>query len=126
MKEYKLNMTRPEFLKKFLTDSDDITSITMDDLERILPGSEKLLYCSYTILRELDLPKHSIQYVNFDGESIALHMESKALAKQIKDEWNEDELVRVGPTYYKINIRVDKAYLIISIIEDHRIDDDTQ
>ena len=33
MKSYKLNMTRPEFLKKFLTDSDDISDITMADME---------------------------------------------------------------------------------------------
>ena len=126
MKDHKLNMTRPEFLKKFLTDSDDISSITNEDIARILPGSEKVMYCAYTVLRDHDLPKHSIQYVNFDGDSIAMRLESKQLAKQIKDEWNDHTLVRIGAMFYSVNIKIDKTYLIVTIDEDHRIDENNE
>lgn len=125
MKTHKLNMTRPEFLKKFLTDSDDTSTITEEDLERIIPGSTNLLYAAYTVIRELDLRKSSITYVNSDEESIVMKMESKELAKQIKDEFNKEQL-RIGAVVYKIHVKVDKTYVFISIEEDHRLDTDVE
>lgn len=118
-------MTRPEFLKKFLTDSDDTSSITEEDLDRIIPGSTTLIHVAYIVIRDLDLKKGQITYVNSDGESIALKMESKELAKKIKDEFHK-ETIRVGATIYKVRVKVDKAYAFIAIEEDHRIDDDDE
>ena len=52
MKDFKLNMTRPEFLRRILTNCDDRHSIDEEDLSRLLDRGHALPYCCYTAIME--------------------------------------------------------------------------
>ena len=120
MKKYKLNMTRPEFLMKFLTGADDNHQITVDDLENIIPGGSRVIYACYSCIIESDLDRSQITYVNYDGKNVMLKLSSKQLAKDVKELCNKDT-IRLGTSMYKIHIKQDGAYLYVSIEE---MDDD--
>lgn len=120
MKKYKMNMTRPEFLMKFLTGADDNHQITVDDLENIIPGGSRVIYACYSCIIESDLDRSQITYVNYDGKNVMLKLSSKQLAKDVKDLCNKDT-IRLGTSMYKIHIKQDGAYLYVSIEE---MDDD--
>ena len=95
MKKYKMNMTRPEFLMKFLTGADDSHQITEDDLEHIIPGGSRVIYACYSCILESDLDRSQIVYVNFDGKHVMIKLTSKQLAKSVKDACNKDT-IRLG------------------------------
>lgn len=118
MKDYKLNMTRPEFLKKFLTDTDSIKDITLEDLERILPGCANLIYVCYSCIMECDLEKSDITYVNCDGESVVIRLANKQLVKQIKAACHKTRY-RLGLNYFIAKIKTDGTYVFVSIDPDH-------
>lgn len=118
MKSYKLNMTRPEFLKKFLTDSDDISDITMADMERIIPGCSNLIYVCYSCIMECDLDKSDITYVNCDGESVVIRLANKQLVKQVKAACHK-ERYRLGMNWFTAKVKTDGTYVFISIDPDH-------
>lgn len=120
MKKYKMNMTRPEFLMKFLTGADDNHQITVDDLENIIPGGSRVIYACYSCIIESDLDRSQITYVNYDGKNVMIKLSSKQLAKDVKDQCNKDT-IRLGTSMYKIHIKQDGAYLYVSIEE---LDDD--
>ena len=120
MKKYKMNMTRPEFLMKFLTGADDNHQITVDDLENIIPGGSRVIYVCYSCIIESDLDRSQITYVNYDGENVMIKLSSKQLAKDVKELCNKDT-IRLGTSMYKIHIKQDGAYLYVSIEE---MDDD--
>lgn len=120
MKKYKMNMTRPEFLMKFLTGADDNHQITVDDLENIIPGGSRVIYACYSCIIESDLDRSQITYVNYDGENVMIKLSSKQLAKDVKELCNKDT-IRLGTSMYKIHIKQDGAYLYVSIEE---MDDD--
>lgn len=117
MKSYKLNMTRPEFLKKFLTDSDDTRDITLEDLERILPGCANLIYVCYSCIMECNLEKSDITYVNCDQDSVVIRVSSKQLAKQIREN-SHKERYRLGINYFKAKVKIDNTYVFVSIEPD--------
>ena len=120
MKKYKLNMTRPEFLMKFLTGADDSHQITEDDLEHIIPGGSRVIYACYSCILESDLDRSQIVYVNFDGKHVMIKLTSKQLAKSVKDACNKDT-IRLGTVTYKIHVKQEGAYLYVSVEE---LDDD--
>ena len=124
MKDYKLNMTRPEFLKKFLTNSDE-HEITEEDLERVVPGYSQLIYACYTRIIESDLDRSSIKYVNCDGESVVLKLGSKSQAKLIKENCHK-EIIRLGSIYYKIKVKVDGVHVFVSIEPNDPVDEEIE
>lgn len=125
MKRHKLNMTRPEFLLKFLTRSEDPSKLTEEDMEKVLPGQSKLIYVSYTAIIESDLDKSKIKAVNCDGETVALQLTSKALAKEVKEECNKEE-IRFGCGIYKIKVKVDGANVFVSAEYLRSVQDDLE
>lgn len=122
MKEFKLNMTRPEFLKRILTNCDNDHSITEDDLTQLMHRGEPLPYCSYSALMEADIEPDDITYINIDDESVVVKLSSKQLAKRIKETCNK-EMMRVGITYYKVKVKQDGTYVIITVTPDHTLAD---
>lgn len=116
MKEYKLNITRPEFLKRFLLGSDDSHDITEEDLEREILRHGKLIYVCYSCIMESDLENTKIKFVSCDDDSCVVQLESKALAKQVKEECNKD-IIRIGSTLYKVKVKVEGSYIFVSLDE---------
>lgn len=117
MNTHKLKMTRPEFLKKFLTNSENSNDITMEDLERVVPGSSKLIYAAYTVIMEQDLEPTDIKYVNCDDESVMIKCASKSIVKSIKATWHK-QTIRLGAYFYRIKVKIDGLYLYISISQE--------
>lgn len=113
MKPHKLNMTRPEFLLKFLTRSEDPSKLTEENMEKVIPGQSRLIYVSYTAIIESNLDRSQIKAVNSDGETIALQLTSKSLAKQVKEECHKEE-IRFGVGIYKIKVKVDGVNVFVS------------
>ena len=124
MNTHKLKMTRPEFLKKFLTESGNSHDITMEDLERVVPGSSKLIYTAYTIIMEQDADSKDIKYVNCDDDSVVIKFASKNIVKDIKESWHK-EMIRLGAYFYKIKVKTDGLLVYISISQDHMVGEDT-
>lgn len=123
MRKHKLNMTRPEFLLKFLTSSEDPLDITMDDMEHVIPKGSKLIYACYNCIIDCNLHKNDITYVNIDDDdTLVIKLSSKAIAKQIKENYNK-EMIRFGDKMYKLHIKIDGTYLFVSIEVDHEIDE---
>ena len=122
MKRHKLNMTRPEFMNQLLTHCDDSYNIQEDDLKSVIGTSGDIQYCAYTVLMEFNLDVKDILYVNEDGESVVVKLPSKSLAKEIKDAWNK-ELMRIGLMMYRVKVKADGPYVIISVNLDHEITD---
>lgn len=113
MKEFKMNMTRPEFLKKFLTKAGN-QGITEDDLSKIVPENSNLVYAMYCVLLESDLERSDITQVHCDGETVVVKLTSKSLAKSVREKWNKEH-IRLGIYEYKIKVRVDNCYIFVSM-----------
>ena len=122
MKAYKLNMTRPEFMNRLLTHCDDSYSITEEDLKNAVGTSGDIQYCAYTVLMEFNLRREEILYVSKDEESVVVKLPSKNMAKKIKAAWNK-ELMRIGLMMYRVKVKTDGSYVIISVHPDHEITD---
>jgi hypothetical protein len=122
MREYKLNMTRPEFMRRIITQCDDSHYITEDDLRRYLDMSDHLQYCCYSALMEADINPDDVKYVNIDDESVVVKLSSKSLAKEVKEKSNK-EIIRFGMIFYKIKIKVDGPYIIVTATPDHTLAD---
>lgn len=125
MRKCKLNMTRPEFLLKFLTSTEDPLDVTVENMERIIPTGSKLIYAAYSCIMESDLHRTDITYINMDDESIVMKLSSKNIAKRIKEECNK-EMIRFGDKVYKVHVKIDGTYVFVSIEPDHMIDDNFQ
>lgn len=124
MKTYKLNMTRPEFLNKILTDCDDDHVITDKDIKKIMGSHTPIHYCAYTCMMNANIDASDIVAVNEDEESIAVKLTSKELVKTVVEKCNK-EIVRTGSTAYKVRVKADKTYFIVSIEELPEEDEDT-
>lgn len=122
MKEYKLNITRPEFLKRFLLGSDDDHIITEEDMEREVLRHGKLIYACYSCIMEADLENTQIRFVSCDDDSCVVQMESKSMAKEVKECCNKETL-RIGSTYYKLKVKVEGSYIFVSMEENGTVFD---
>lgn len=122
MKEHKLNMTRPEFLKRILTNCDNSHLIDEDDLTQLLDRGHALPYCCYTAIMEANIEPEDITYINIDDESVVVKLSSKQLAKRVKETCNKD-MVRLGTTFYKIKVKIDGTYIIVTATPDHTLKD---
>lgn len=121
-KLHKLNMTRPEFLLKFITDGEE-ELLTLDELQRVLPVSHDLIYCTYTVLMESDLRASDIPFVSNDGDTIVLKFSAKKKAREIAKE-NPYDTIRLGVKIYDINVKAKESYLFISIEENTENEDE--
>jgi hypothetical protein len=122
MKEFKLNMTRPEFLRRILTNCDDRHKIDEEDLNRLLDKGHALPYCCYTAIMEANINPEDITYINIDEESVVVKLINKSVAKKIK-EASHKEMIRLGMIFYKIKVKVDGVYVIVTATKDHTLED---
>ena len=122
MKEFKLNMTRPEFLRRILTNCDDRHKIDEEDLNRLLDKGHALPYCCYTAIMEANINPEDITYINIDEESVVVKPINKSVAKKIK-EASHKEMIRLGMIFYKIKVKVDGVYVIVTATKDHTLED---
>lgn len=122
MKAYKLNMTRPEFMNRLLTHCSRSYEITEDDLKSAIGTSGDIQYCAYTVLMDFNIDADDILYVNEDGESVVVKLPNKSLPKEIKAAWNK-EYMRIGLMMYRVKVKADGQYVIISVHPDHEITD---
>lgn len=122
MKEFKLNMTRPEFLKRILTNCDNDHSINESDLTRLLDKGHPLPYCCYSAIMEANIEPEDITYINIDEESVVVKLSSKSIAKHIKETCNK-EMIRLGMVFYKIKVKLDGSYIIVTATPDHTLAD---
>ena len=123
MKEFKLNMTRPEFLKRILTNCDNDHSINESDLTRLLDKGHPLPYCCYSAIMEANIEPEDITYINIDEESVVVKLSSKSLAKKVKETCNK-ETMRLGLTIYKLKVKYDGPYITVTPIPDHSLEDE--
>lgn len=122
MKEFKLNMTRPEFLRRILTNCDDRHKIDEEDLNRLLDKGHALPYCCYTAIMEANINPEDITFINIDEESVVVKLINKSVAKKIK-EASHKEMIRLGMIFYKIKVKVDGVYVIVTATKDHTLED---
>lgn len=115
-KKHKMNMTRPEFLDLF------IDSYTEESIEKIIPEQSNLIYTMYSVLLESDLVRSNIEQVDYDDETAVVKLSSKAVAKEVRDNF-QGETIRFGYETYEIHIKVDKAYLYVTL---EKIADETE
>ena len=99
MKEHKLNMTRPEFMRRILTKGDRNHEITEADFEAMVSAGYTPQYCCYTVLMEADLHPEDILQVHDDSESIVVKLATKQQAKLVKEKFNK-ETIRLGDDVY--------------------------
>ena len=113
MRTHKLNLTRPEFLKRFICNDKGIIS-SFDDIDKAVPGSSNVIYACYTCLLNGDMESTDIEYVSTDGDSVVVKLTSKRLVQQIK-ETMDGEVIRLGMTMFRIDVKTKKSYLIVSL-----------
>ena len=97
-------------------------NITEEDLKNAVGTSGDIQYCAYTVLMEFNLKREEILYVSKDEESVVVKLPSKNMAKEIKAAWNK-ELMRIGLMMYRVKVKTDGSYVIISVHPDHEITD---
>lgn len=114
MKEYKLNMTRPEFMKHILTKGDRNHEITEADFEAMVSSGYTPQYCCYTVLMESDLRPEDILQVHDDSESIVVKLSTKQQAKMVKEKFHK-ELIQLGDMVYRVKVKVDKSFVFVSV-----------
>lgn len=114
MKEYKLNMTRPEFMRRILTKGDRNHEITEADFEAMASAGYTPQYCCYTVLMGADLHPEDVLQVHDDSESIVVKLADKQLAKQVKEKFNK-ETIRLGDDVYRVKVKVDKTLVFVSV-----------
>lgn len=115
MRTHKLNLTRPEFLKRFICNDKGVIS-SFDDIDKAVPGSSNVIYACYTCLLNGDMESTDIEYVSTDGDSVVVKLTSKRLVQQIK-ETMDGEVIRLGMTMFRIDVKTKKSYLIVSLTE---------
>ena len=115
MRTHKLNLTRPEFLKRFICNDEGVIS-SFDDIDKAVPGSSNVIYACYTCLLNGDMESTDIEYVSTDGDSVVVKLTSKRLVQQIK-ETMDGEVIRLGMTMFRIDVKTKKSYLIVSLTE---------
>lgn len=115
MRTHKLNLTRPEFLKRFICNDKGVIS-SFDDIDKAIPGSSNVIYACYTCLLNGDMESTDIEYVSTDGDSVVVKLTSKRLVQQIK-ETMDGEVIRLGMTMFRIDVKTKKSYLIVSLTE---------
>ena len=115
MRTHKLNLTRPEFLKRFICNDKGVIS-SFDDIDKAVPGSSNVIYACYTCLLNGDMESTDIEYVSTDGDSVVVKLTSKRLVQQIK-ETMDGEVIRLGMTIFRIDVKTKKSYLIVSLTE---------
>ena len=115
MRTHKLNLTRPEFLKHFICNDKGVIS-SFDDIDKAVPGSSNVIYACYTCLLNGDMESTDIEYVSTDGDSVVVKLTSKRLVQQIK-ETMDGEVIRLGMTMFRIDVKTKKSYLIVSLTE---------
>ena len=103
-----MNMTRPEFLDLF------IEEYTEEKIGKIIPEQSNLIYAMYSVLLESDLVRSNIEQVDYDSDTIVVKMNNKNTAKEVKDNY-QNETLRFGYDTYKIHIKLDKAYLYVTL-----------
>lgn len=116
MHTYKLDMTRPMFLTRFI----DMDRSAESGLEQIIPNQSKLIHAAYTVLMEHNFNKKDVLAVHCDDESVMVKLASKTLAKQVKEMFHKEE-VRLGMYYYKVRVKLKDQYVYISIDQDRRL-----
>ena len=115
MRTHKLNLTRPEFLKRLMCNDKGVIS-SFDDIDKAVPGSSNVIYACYTCLLNGDMESTDIEYVSTDGDSVVVKLTSKRLVQQIK-ETMDGEVIRLGMTMFRIDVKTKKSYLIVSLTE---------
>lgn len=113
MKEFKLNMTRPEFMKRILTKCDRNHQITESDFEAMASAGYTPQYCCYTVLMEANLHPDDILQIHDDSETVVVKLTSKQLAKRVKELFHKERL-RLGNDVYKIKVKLDGTYIFVS------------
>lgn len=114
-KKYKMNMTRPEFLSKFLPANGD-KIMSFEELKLVLPELYDLVYCTYTALMEADIMKEDIDYVSADEDNnVVVKLYSKSMAKTIRDLFKR-EFIHIGEKIYKIGISTKASQVFISVV----------
>ena len=103
-----MNMTRPEFMDLF------IDEYTEEKVGKIIPEQSNLIYTMYSVLLESDLVRNNIKQVDYDSDTIVVKMNDKETAKEIKDNF-QGETIRFGYDMYQIHIKLDKAYLYVTL-----------
>lgn len=103
-----MNMTRPEFLDLF------IDSYTEESIGKIIPDRSNLIYTMYSVLLESDLFRSNIEQVDYDSDTVVVKMNNKITAKEVRDNF-QGETIRFGYEIYEIHIKVDKAYLYVTL-----------
>jgi len=71
---------------------------------------------------EFNLGRDEILFINKDEESVVVKLPNKSLAKEIKAAWNK-ELMRIGLMMYRVKVKADGPYVIISVHLDNEITD---
>lgn len=114
MKEHKLNMTRPEFMKRILTKGRRTHEITEEDFETMASVEYAPQYCCYTALMECNLRPEDILQIHDDSESIVVKLASKQQAKAVKEKFNKEH-IQLGDKVYRVKVKVDKAFVFVSV-----------
>lgn len=120
-RKHKLNVTRPEFLLRMMSDG-DVDRLDDDNMKKALYDTSTLSYVVYTVLMEANLKQSDIYEVTNDGESIAVRLESKGIAKKTAEICNKEQ-VRFGHHMYKVHVKVRDKYLVFTM---DQMDDDEE
>ena len=110
MKDHKVRMTRLDFLDKFIED------YTEAGVSVVVPSQCKLIYSIYSVLLESDLEKKDIKQVGCDDESVVVRLVDKSTAKAVRQRYHK-EIIRFGDKWYKLHIKLDKAYIYVTLEE---------
>lgn len=113
MKDYKLNITRPEFLLNLMT-AGNIDELSIDNMKLSLCDTTPLCYCTYTVLMEANINQDDIEAMYNDGESIAITFRKKSDANMIKERCNKNR-VRYGLNTYKVKLKTRDRHLIAEV-----------
>ena len=113
MKEFKLNMTRPEFMKRILNKCDESHVLTESDFEAMASVEYSPQYCCYSVLMEANLHPEDVLQIHDDSETIVVKLSSKQLAKEIKEKFHK-ETIRIGYHNYRIKVKTEGSYIFVS------------
>lgn len=116
VKDHKVRMTRLDFLDKFIED------YTEAGVSVVVPSQCKLIYSIYSVLLESDLEKKDIKQVSCDNESVVVRLADKSIAKSVRQRYHK-EIMRFGDKWYKLHIKLDKAYIYVTLEEVSMPDD---
>lgn len=113
MRDYKLRMTRPEFLAAFVEGRNIFRSI--QQISELLPDHYDTIYCVYSAIMNADISADDIKYVQVDDEeNIIIKLQNKAIAKQIKNTCKNKQ-VRLGDRYYDVTLKIKDVYVYADV-----------